>query len=59
MEWVTTLVEVGEHFAVQKPISSILGFLVLKQHFRTLIFQVADGFQRLKWIQHLLHIRDD
>jgi hypothetical protein len=56
MEWATTLVEAGEHFAVQKPISSTLGFLVLKHCFRTLIFPVVDGFQQgIQYqIKHLL-----
>jgi hypothetical protein len=33
--------------AFQKPTSSKLGFLVLKQRSRTLISQVADGFLKL------------
>ena len=54
VEWLELLVEVGEHFAVQKPTSSILGSLVLELHFRTLIFQFAHGFQRL----NLFPLRD-
>ena len=56
MQWATTLVEAGEHFAVQKPISSILGFLVLKQHSRILIFQVVVFLGLVLCCTHLSEI---